>query len=213
MYKFNEFTVKLNTIFVPSCCLTRWLRDNAGDSFHFPVEAAFMKRIFGSVATQIIEKMNDIIARSGRSPDTIVLVGGLSSNPYLKDRIQTAFGTATFLKTANGGVTLVQQGDWMVDVLSSCVRVWILFFTTWCKIKMTVSRQPCLNSIKSILSAHPFGGVMLVLLSFATTSLSSQSLTRSWCSMEFSAMKPNTHTTILEDQRNHSRKHPKYSTG
>lgn len=69
----------------------RWLEDTCGDDYHFPLDANTLREMFADVTQQIIVKTRELIKRAAKQPDTILLVGGLGSNPYLKQKIQDAF--------------------------------------------------------------------------------------------------------------------------
>lgn len=79
----------------------RWLEDTAEDDYHFPLEAAAIREMFDQVAAKIIDKAKNVVSMAGKTPDKIILVGGLGSNPYLREKVRAAF-TATLLAPAHG---------------------------------------------------------------------------------------------------------------
>lgn len=77
----------------------------------FPVEAVSIKHVFNTLMTQIIAEAKQIIKLTSKAPKAILLVGGMSANPYLRDKITAAFPKVALQEHTQGNQDQVVKGE------------------------------------------------------------------------------------------------------
>lgn len=86
------------------------MTDNTGEDSIFPVEAAPIQEVFKTLVTQIIAEVKNIIKMTKKTPKAILVVGGMASNPYLRDHIRSTFPKLAFLEPTQGNHEHVIKG-------------------------------------------------------------------------------------------------------
>lgn len=97
-------------------CYHRLLKEvgDGENDYNFSLTSEALRSMFQGVADKIIAATRDVIRRSKKEPDVILLVGGLGTNNYLAERVQESF--AAHVCTPTYGHVAVLSGVCQINV-------------------------------------------------------------------------------------------------